>query len=227
MAKPNNQWQELAREAAERIDRDHAQGEQLALLPDEMPEPADDGAEARGAGRPKGAKNKVSTQMRDYLVARGCRLPEDVLVEIAGLNTRHDVVALAMRQTERLLGWAFDGAYVHAQSAPKATAAMRLDVFRQQYTMILRAAEALMPYMAAKASPDVAVNQTTNVIMPAQPTRPADQASGARDITPQDRQIPHRMVPADVLEEMQKKQEVTNSDPENSDAEIRTDEASD
>ena len=222
MSKASNEWQEMARSAAERIDRQRAAGEQLALLPDELPEPAAvaaDGGGERGAGRPKGAKNKVSSQMRDYLAARGCRMPEDVLVQIAGLNSRDDVLTLAMAQTERVLAWAFDGAYFGEKSAPVPTASMRLETFNRQYTIILRAAEAMLAYVAPKVSPDVNVQQNTTVIMPAAPSRPADPGSSARDVTPQK---PMRMLPADVRHKMQQEQALKESDPVKPDAENRT-----
>lgn len=220
MPKNLSQWQKDAAEAADRINKQHAQGEQLALLPDEVdPEP-----EARGKGRPPGSKNKVSTQMREYLAARGCRLPEDVLIEVAGLNNKHDLVTLAMAQTERVLAWAFDGAHIGKKGAPAPTASMRLDTFKQQYTMILRAAEALLPYMAPKATPDVNVNQNTTVIVPAQPSQPADPAAQARDVTPQ---TSLRMMPADVRAKMEQKQDVSDAQNPSSDAETRTEGPSD
>lgn len=228
MPKPDNQWQELARDAAKRIDQQHQMGEQLALLPDEMPEPSDTGDEGKSVGRPKGAKNKVSSQLRDYLVARGCRLPEDVLIEVAGLNTRHDLVSLAMRQTERVLSWAFNDAHIGEKSATKATPGMRLEVFRQQYTMILRAAEALLPYMAPKATPDINVSQNTTFIVPAQPAAPApDPGQQARDVTPQRPAQGVRMMPADMRHEIEQKQTLSETETQHSDAEIRTDKASD
>ncbi|WP_010141046.1 hypothetical protein [Oceanicola sp. S124] len=223
MAKPDNQWQLEAREMAERIERQRDQGLQLALLPDEEPE---QDQEARQAGRPKGSRNKVSSQMRDWLAARGMRMPEDVLVQIAGLNTRDDAITLAMAQTERVLSWAFDGAHIGKKSAPSPTASMRLEVFRQQYTMILRAAEAMMPFTAPKVTPDVSVQQNTTFIMPAAPSAPADPGAQARDVTPQAPRISGRMMPANVAHEMQQKQGVSVSGSENSDAEIRTGEES-
>ena len=216
MAKPDNQWQVEAREMAERIERQREQGMQLALLPDEEPE---QDQEQRQAGRPKGSRNKVSSQMRDWLAARGMRMPEDVLVQIAGLNTRDDAITLAMAQTERVLAWAYDGAHIGKKAAPAPTAAMRLDVFRQQYTMILRAAEAMMPFTAPKVTPDVSVQQNTTFIMPAMPSAPADPSAQARDVTPR---MSARMMPADVAHEMQQNQKVSAASSPASDDELRT-----
>ena len=215
MPKLVNQWQEEARAMAERVDRQRAAGEQLALLPDEVADAVDEG---RGVGRPKGAKNKSSSQLRDYLASRGLRMPEDVLTEIAGLTSRDDVISLAMVQTERILAWAFDGAHIGDKAAPKATSAMRLDVFRAQYTAILRATEALMPYMAPKATPDVVNQQTVQVVVPSAPSG-ADQA---RDVTPRPGQIRGRMVPADVAHEIKQNQSLSESGSDDSDAESRT-----
>ena len=219
MPKSDSEWQREAAEMAARIDRQRQAGEQLALLPDEV---ADEGDEARGVGRPKGAKNKGTSQMRDYLAARGLRMPEDVLTEIAGLTTQDDVISLAMRQTERVLSWAFDGAHIGEKAAPKATSAMRLDVFRQQYTMILRATEALMPYMAPKATPDQVVNQNVQVVVSSGPTGAADPAATARDVTPKAPRRTGRMMPADAAHERQQNQQVSGSTGDGSDGTGRT-----
>ncbi|QPM89144.1 hypothetical protein [Pseudooceanicola algae] len=219
MPKPDNQWQQEALLMAERIDRQRDRGMQLALLPDEVGEPVAGEDQARQAGRPKGAKNKVSSQMREWLAARGMRMPEDVLVEIAGLNCRDDVITLAMAQTERILSWAFDGAHIGDKAAPKATSAMRLDVFRQQYTMILRAAEAILPFTAPKVTPDVNVQQNTTFILPSAPSAPAVPGADARDVTPPSR---GRMRPADVVHEIEQNQCLGDAHTENSDAETRT-----
>ncbi|MBW4972093.1 hypothetical protein KZZ08_00590 [Roseovarius mucosus] len=225
MAKASNQFEIMAREAAERIDAAREAGKQLTFLPDEQPEGEIEG-EGKAVGRPKGAKNKVSTQMRDYLAARGYRLPEDVLIEIAGLNTREDVVTLAMTQTERVLIWAHGGK-AHAKDHAPGTMAQRLAIFQQQYTMILRAAEALLPYMAPKATPDINVSNQTTVFVAAAPTAPADPAGSAKDITPQGAGSARRTMPADVRHEIEQKQALSNAENQRSDADIRTDEASD
>lgn len=216
MPKSDNQWQEDALEMAKRIERQMQAGEQLALLPDEVDDQAD---EQRGVGRPKGAKNKTSSQMRDYLASRGMRMPEDVLSEIAGLNSRDDAITLAMKQTERVLAWAFDGAHIGKKAAPKATSAMRLDVFKQQYTIILRAVEALMPYMAPKATPDAGPQTVVQVNVPSQPV---DPSANAKDVTPQPAKIAGRMMPADVRYRMQQNQTLSETQSENSDGDIRT-----
>lgn len=220
MTKPKNEWVREAQEAARRVEAARQAGAQLTFLPDEQP---DGDGEGKGVGRPKGARNKVNTQMREYLAARGCRLPEDVISEIAGLNSRDDAVTLAMAQTERVLIWAGDGRDRVEGRAP-GTMAQRLDVFRQQYTMILRAAEALMPYMAPKASPDVSVDARQIVMVASAPT---DQAAQARDVTPAAPLSARRNVPANVRREIERKQALSESEDQHSDAEIRTGEASD
>ena len=145
-----------------------------------------------------------------------------LLTEIAGLTTQDDVISLAMRQTERVLSWAFDGAHIGEKAAPKATSAMRLDVFRQQYTMILRATEALMPYMAPKATPDQVVNQNVQVVVSSGPTGAADPAATARDVTPKAPRRTGRMMPADAAHEMQQNQQVSGSTGDGSDGTGRT-----
>lgn len=215
MPKPNNQWEVEAREMADRIERQREIGEQLTFLPDERPETESEG----GAGRPKGAKNKASTQLRDWLAAQGLRMPEDVLTEIAGLRSRDDAITLAMSRAERILDWAFDGAHVPAKAAPKPTSAMRLDVFAQQYTIILRALEAVMPYTAAKATPDIALTQNvTQINVPAPSQAPRRGGDDARDITAK----PRRIGPPPMPHEMQRKQQVTKPGSGSLDGEDRT-----
>lgn len=215
MPSNDNQWRKDAEAMAARIERNRSVGEQLALLPDEVAEPE----EARGVGRPKGAKNKASTQLRDYLAAQGMRMPEDVLTEIAGLRTREDAISLAIERSERILLWMFDGAHIGKRGAPKPTPSMRREVFGQQYTIILRAIEALMPYASAKVTPDMLVTNNTRVqvVVP-----PAPQAPEPRDVTPQQPRRTGRMVPADVAHEIEQKQQVSDVEFDASDSEGRT-----
>ncbi|AQS46534.1 hypothetical protein BMG03_01005 [Thioclava nitratireducens] len=217
MPKPNNQWEREAREMAERIERQREIGEQLTFLPDEQPE------SESGAGRPKGAKNKASTQLRDWLAAQGLRMPEDVLTEIAGLRSRDDAITLAMVRTERILDFAADGMLTKiSANEPKlawAIAAKRLEVFTQQYTIILRALEAVMPYTAAKATPDIALTQNvTQINVPAPSQAPRRGGDDARDITAK----PRRIGPPPMPHEMQRKQQVTKPGNGSSDGEDRT-----
>ena len=217
MAKARNQWEREAREMAERIERAAEAGEQLTFLVDESAggelEASDDGS---SSGRGKG---KAMSQMREWLAAKGYQLPEEVLVQMAGLDVQADAVIVAMQRTEQILAWAFDVEMDHMPkgTAKVATPARRLETFMQLFTIQLRAAEAILPYGVAKASPDVHVQQRTTIVMPgARP--PADRADQARDVTPSDA----RMRPPPLPSEMQRNQGVANSDPDGSDSEART-----
>jgi hypothetical protein len=221
MAKPKNSFETMARNAAERLDKVRAEGEQLSLLPDEAGlTPAQAGSVA--AGRPKGAKNKGSTQMREWLASKGYRMPEDVLAQMAGLAKSQDAMVTAMESAERALAWAYDGASEVLGGVKKPivpTASARLSTFLQFYAIQLRAADALLPYGTPKATPDVQVNQNTTVIVPMAPQAAHDPAAFARDVTPAKG---GRMVPADVAFERQQNQEVSGSDLDNSDGDFRT-----
>jgi hypothetical protein len=219
MAKARNQWEVDARAMAERIERAAELGQQLTFLPDEVPGEGDQG-EGGAVGRPAGARNKASSQMRDWLAARGFRLPEEVLVQMAGLDAQEDAVLVAMARTERILAWAFD---VDMDAMPKGTAKVatpgrRLEVFMQVFTIQLRAAEAMMPYGAAKASPDISVTQRTTIVMPGA-AGPADPAASARDVTPRS---DGRMRPPPLPGEMQRNQGVADAAQAMSDARGRT-----
>jgi hypothetical protein len=188
MAGPDSEVKGLAQAAAERIARDDELRRQLTLLPDEVPERVEEG-EARGPGRPKGAKGKVSSQVRDWLAHRGYRMPEEVLGEMLGMARGDtDLMAEAMIEAERVLAWAGDGArnviwngtrHVELEGPWQATPEQRLEVFKGIYAMKLRAAEALLPFGAPKASPEAGGGGTTVVMMPVMPGQQAP-----RDVTP-------------------------------------------
>ncbi|MDD8022447.1 MAG: hypothetical protein PHX82_05000 [Paracoccaceae bacterium] len=208
MAKPENQFENLAREAEARLQRQRAVGEQLVLLPDER----HGTAKGDGEARPVRGKGKAMSQMREWLTARGYRLPEEVLAELAGLTAGRGetVFAQTMREVEALLLWAYDGAEI-PKGAPKGpTASKRLDLFQQLLVAKLRAADALMPYGAPKATPDVAVTNVNQVVVQApaatapQPVRAGDRA---RDVTPQARRITPPLMP----HETQQNQDVSGS----------------
>lgn len=226
MPRTDNQFEADARKMAERIEKDRGLAQQLTFLPDEVEDQADAKGESGGqVGRPKGAKNKSTTQLRDWLAARGLRMPEDVLTEIAGLRSRDDAITLAMARAERIIDWSHGGKLGLGKDLEAKVVAgimsQRLTVFSQQYTIILRALEAIMPYTAAKATPDVAVTQNTTVIVPLGPQAAHDPAEVARDVTPKR----GRMMPANVAHEIEQKQQLSETESQNSDAEIRTDEA--
>ncbi|MBW4710722.1 hypothetical protein KX928_23275 [Roseobacter sp. YSTF-M11] len=220
MAKPKNSFEDLARDAAKRIEDARDLNDQLTFLPD-VSEAAEPG-EGKAVGRPKGAQNKGSSQMREWLAANGHQMPEDMLAQMAGLNSRDPAIVQAMNQTEQVLAWAFQNA--KWQGGKKdgqrmlPTPTQKVELFKSLYTILLRASEALLPYGTPKASPDVQVNQQTTVIMPAMPSQPGADARVVEG------KVAHRMVPADVADEMQQKQGVTRSDADNPESEIRTDE---
>lgn len=189
MAGPDSEAKALAKAAAERIERDDELRRQLTLLPDEVPERVET-PEPAAPGRPKGAKNKTSSQVRDWLAHRGIRMPEDVLGEMLGMaggNT--DLMAEAMIEAERVLAWAGDGArnviwdgkrHRELEGEWQPTPEQRLETFRGLYAMKLRAAEALLPYGAPKATPDAGDRGPTVVMVPVMPGQEAP-----RDVTPQ------------------------------------------
>ncbi len=212
-----SQFEDMARAAAQSIEAAREAGQQLNLLPDEPQ--VDDLPEAAGGRAPRG-KGKVTSTMRDYLAARGWRLPEQVLSEMAGLTSRDDVFLYAMQRAEQVLAWAEDGATGY-QGAPKgASTGQRLDVFRTIYATAVRAAEALLPYGLAKVTPDEAPQAAVQVmVMPG--AGGAVAVSGpdrARDVTPQDR----RLAPPPLPHEIQQNQGLAQAARKASDASDRT-----
>ena len=210
MSGPDNKFQQLARDAALSLDRDRDLQAQLSLLPDEVA-----GAELVDDGKPKRGQGKALNQMREFLAAKGYRLPEDVLAEMAGLASRDDAILTTMANTDRILMWAGRG-------KESATMGQRLAAFQQVYTVMLRAADALMPYGAPKVTPEVTNNQQVNnitVLAPSGPTRAGDQA---RDVTPSGTVSGRRIAPPPLPSEVEQNQPLSNSDREYSDREART-----
>jgi len=216
VAKPKNSFEAMALNAASRIDQARAAGEQLTFLPDEAGAPPVDTIE-RKAGRPVGARNKASSQMRDWLAANGYRFPEDQLAQMAGLASRDSAIVTAMQQAEHVLTWAFAGSKDKDGKAMLPTPQQRMVTFSQLYTQMLRAADALLPYGAPKATPDVTVQQAIQINVPGAPAQ-ADPAANAKVINPKSGR---RMVPLDVALESEQNQPLTETQKEKSDAESR------
>lgn len=220
MVRPNTQFEGLARDAAERIEQARAQGEQLTFLPDE-PQPDKGGRTPRGKG-------KATSQMREWLAAKGFRMPEDVLAEMAGLNSREDIFLTAMTITERMLGWAEsggrdvvqvikDGVLIEKALDNRATTGQRLEAFKFAYTAALRAAEGMLPYGLAKVTPDEAPQVPVQIVVQGGATV-RQGPEQARDVTPG----PRRMAPPPMPSEMQRFQGVADAVRPDADGEART-----
>lgn len=223
MAK-GSQFEDLAAQAARNMDLARAAGEQLQLLPeDPAPVPAE------GARAPRG-KGKVTSQLRDWCVARGYRLPEEQLIQMAGMASSEDVFLFAMRRTEQVLAWAEagarktaqvirEGALIEVELDTSATMAQRVQLFTTIYAAALKAADALLPYGLGKVTPDAAPPVLVPVLVAAPrgeaPARPGDQA---RDVTPR----PGRIGPPPMPMQAQRNQGLSEAEPIQSDAVSRT-----
>lgn len=215
-----NSYEELAKDAAARIEQARAAGQQLTFLPDEAA-PSD-------TARAKRGKGKAQTQLRDWLAARGYRMPEDVLAEMAGLASSDDALTTAMAKTEQILAWAQAGASTEVQwindkgevkTRPlraEPTLAERLETLKFVFTAQLRSAESVLPYIHPKHTPDQVVQAVQIVQMPA-PSAPRG-GDLARDITPNQR----RFGPPPMPHEMQQNQDLSKSPLPPSDASDRT-----
>ncbi|SFY18469.1 hypothetical protein SAMN04244548_02991 [Paracoccus pantotrophus] len=207
MARPNDKFEALARDAAARIDASRDLQQQLSLLPDEAQGAGGETRRTRGAG-------KAMSQMRQWLAERGMRLPEEVLAEMAGLTSAENAFLATMAEAEQLLAWAQAGAKTGDDKPVIQTMAARLATFQQLYAIRLRAADALMPYGAPKATPDAAPVNVTQIIvpgpaaLPAEPSRTADQA---RDVTPGPRRIGPPPMPHQIQQNQQVDQAATNA----------------
>ena len=133
---------------------------------------------------------------------------------MAGLASNGDAVLTAMQNAEMVLAWAYDGATRKKKDAPDElvtpSPSARLNTFIQLYTIQLRAADALLPYGAPKATPDVNVPSAPAA---GQPGDNARVVSGSRS---------GRMVPADVAYENEQNQDVSDAEKSKSDNGSRT-----
>jgi hypothetical protein len=215
-----SQFDDLARKAATRIEEAKAAGEQLTFLPDE---PGQNGGLGASGGRPPRGKGKVTSQLRDWCAAKGLRLPEDVLIEMAGMASTEDAFLTAMARTEQVLAWAEAGATGYKGAPVKPSMGQRLAAFQFVYTAQLRAAEALLPYGLGKVTPDAPVLMPVPVYVAAPggqaPIRGGERGGdGARDITPQ----PGRIGPPPMPVAPQRNQALSEIEPSQSDAASRT-----
>lgn len=221
----DSDMKQLADAAAARLDADRQTARQLSMLPEadaDLPETRESGR--RGPGRPEGSKNKVSSQVRDWLAARGFRMPEDQLAEIAALGTSDDAVTVALGRAERLLAYVGQSAenrvykqgvgHVILDGPWRPAPDQFVDAFKFFYSAILRANEAVLPYVAPKTAGDAPPPLAVQIVTPAAPSPAvADPADQARDVTPR----PGRMAPPPMPHEMQQKQDVSEAAPDNPD----------
>jgi hypothetical protein len=209
MPKGSN-FDDLARQVAINVDAAHAAGEQMTFLPDEPQAAAAGGRTPRGQG-------KITSQLREWCAARGLRLPEQILIEMAGMASGQDAFITAMQRAEQVLAWAEAGGTGYKGSPVQPSMAQRVQVFQFVYTAQLRAAEALLPYGLGKVTPD-ATPQTVVQVTVASPARVQAGPAGAKDITPQDRFLG----PPNAPGRMQQNQQVMQSAASAADSEGRT-----
>ena len=210
MARPKNQWEAEAAQIAERLDRARAAGEQLSLLPGAADEAEGDGKRGRGKGR-------SMSKLRDLLAARGLRMPEDVLANVAALDDPEGPVMAALKKVEAVSLALFG----HAE----APASAKLRMFEMFYTSSIRANDALLPYLHAKVTPDAAPVQATQINVYAGSGAGQGDAGAAKPV--EGRVVAPRLAPPPMPHQIQQNQGVAVSAPVNSDGDIRTEPASD
>lgn len=137
--------------AALRVEREAAGGEQLGLLdegalPEVLPvggaRTRIEGARGRG-GRPKGAGNRRTELMRDYLLRRGYTHPMEALAAIASASV--DEVALEIAGGE--------------ERYERLDQAARVDVRTRALDQVRRAATDLLPYFESKRPTELQVSE--------------------------------------------------------------------
>lgn len=216
--------QREAAEAAARLERARDAGQQLSLIAPTEPEAAPPAAQGapRKPGRPKGARNRAKTELRQLLAARGARMPEDVLAELAGLTRRGDPLALAMERAERLLAWAQDGARptlgADGTKDTKPTTGQRLDLVVTILREMRAAGDALLPYGLAKVTPDQGGGAPVTFINLPAPVAQGAPGDGARVIEGEARTVAASVyAPPPMPSQPQRNQEVSSDEDEGSD----------
>lgn len=206
-----NTFEQLAADAADRIAAAAKAGEQLTFLPDE---PVEGGTRApRGAGR-------ATSQLRKWAAAKGYRMPEDVLTEIAGMASTEDAFVTALARTELVLAWAQAGALGYSAAPVAPSMVQRLATFQFVFTAQLRAAEALVGYGLAKVTPDVLIAAPVQLVMMGSGSDRSPER--ARDVTPRPGQIAPPPMPGSAPYEIQLNQGLAIRQDPHSDADIRT-----
>lgn len=190
-----------AAKAAERIERAARMQDQLSFLPAAGPAAEVEADEPRGPGRPKGSKNRSSSELRRYLAAQSYRMPEQQLAQLAMLDAQGDVFIALMERAEQLIAWAGGSAGDRG----------RLGVFFELLKEAQKANAALLPFGLGKLTADVAVQQNVSITMPAPlPVQAGDQAkivdAPAR-----------RMAPPPMPGEIQQNQQVSEASGARSD----------
>lgn len=175
-----NASDERVQEAERRLAAAQAAGRQLGLFaaPASPAEPEDLPA---ARGRPKGSRNRRTSKLRQMLAARGYRMPEDVVGEMAGLGAGVSQVELAMQRAEQVAAW-LKGLPVGWKDgvAYGEDAALTRGEMLALFHTILReqgdAAAALLPYGLERLTPESGPVVAPTVIMLPGGAQPGDQA---------------------------------------------------
>ena len=217
---------ERVQEAEKRLAAAQATGQQLGLFaaPASPADPADLPAPA-GPGRPKGSRNRRTSKLRQMLAARGYRMPEDVVGEMAGLGAGVSLVELAMQRAEQVAAWlkGFPLGHDKAGAAVGAGSTLSRSEVLGLFHTILReqgdAAAALLPYGLERLTPDSGPVVAPTVIMLPGGAQPGDQA---RVIEGRASDRASEMAPPPMPGEVQENQWLTDARPAQSDGSGRT-----
>ena len=175
-----NASDERVQDAERRLAAAQAAGRQLGLFaaPASPAEPEDLPA---ARGRPKGSRNRRTSKLRQMLAARGYRMPEDVVGEMAGLGAQVSLDVLAMQRAEQVAAWLCGFPIGHDDKG----VAIKVDQLPQGmmlrlFETILReqgdAAAALLPYGLERLTPESGPVVAPTVIMLPGGAQPGDQA---------------------------------------------------
>ncbi|MEM9782157.1 MAG: hypothetical protein AAF899_06745 [Pseudomonadota bacterium] len=189
---------------------------QLSFLAPAKTEPADEEG-PRKPGRPKGARNKTKSELREMLAAHGFRQPWQVLTEMAGLASSNlDAVTAAIAQAERLIAWSGG-----PRPDPSELRDLVLRILKEQRG----SAEALLPYVLPKLGGETPAPVVTPIVLPVapQPSAPGDDARVIEGVAKAEAWAnASDYAPPPMPWEVEENQQLGDGDADRPDDEVRT-----
>lgn len=109
--------------------------------------------------------NRASSALSAWLAAQGYQSPAEALMRHAGLHLDRPAEIKAMTTVDMIEVWATRGECGEDGTVLRFSPEMRAGLFGTVMAEMRKATEALMPYVAKKLSPDVAVSTTQQLVI--------------------------------------------------------------
>lgn len=109
--------------------------------------------------------NKASSALSGWLAAQGYHSPTEALARHAGLHLGGPSSMVAMATVDMIETWACRGECAKDGTVLRFSPEMRAGLYGTVLGEMRKASEALMPYIAKKLSPDVAVSNVQQLMI--------------------------------------------------------------